>query len=203
MNPLISTYASPSLTSRRDQRCRLRGIVIRKYPARDGRLFGPDTNSLWLLTRDPESSRRVRLAPTTETDSKFVSPCGNNRYKNRPKESRYEESSSRGARFPVAELPYPPVNAKRREFPLSAFSFLSPVCQGLALYAGQAESSLPDPKESPPPPPPRLRSAPRKSEFELSLSLVDNPRAVNRRLRCAVLSGIVQAGFRMSAKRSR
>jgi len=47
---------------------------------------------LSLLLTVPKSSRRVRLARTTEKDSEFVSDCGNNRYKESAKESRYEES---------------------------------------------------------------------------------------------------------------
>jgi hypothetical protein len=65
-----------------------------QFPA-PGRRRPLSRRFFWPLTWTRESSRRVRLARTTETDSKFVSLCGNNPYKERPKESRYEESSSR------------------------------------------------------------------------------------------------------------
>ena len=67
----------------------------------------------------------------TETVAEFLSRSANNSYENRPKEYGYEEISSRGARFLVAELPYPRVNAKRREFTLSAFLHFRPAPRDL------------------------------------------------------------------------
>src|SRR5262249_9046802 len=87
--------------------------------------------SLWLLTRALESSRRVRLARDTETDAEFLSRAGNNGCGERSKESRYEESCSRGAILKVAEFRDPRVNRKRREREFSAFSLLPPVPQRL------------------------------------------------------------------------
>jgi hypothetical protein len=49
----------------------------------------------------------------------------------------------------VAESRYSRVNAKRREFRLSAFSLLPPFWQGLALSAGRGESSRSGEKEPP------------------------------------------------------
>ena len=120
----------------------------------------------------------------TETVAEFLSRSEKNGYEIAPKEYGYEEISSRGARFRVAELPHPRVNRKRREFILSAFSFLSPIWQGVARLASRGESSSSGLRESSAPP--SLRSAPRKSALELSLFRFDNPFAVNSRfgIRC-------------------
>src|SRR5258707_7467932 len=53
---------------------------------------------------------------------------------------RFDLRTPRGARLAVAEFRYPLVNANRREFTLSAFLFLPPVAQELALMADGAES---------------------------------------------------------------
>jgi len=88
------------------------------------------------------SSNRVAFVLPTERDSNSISRCITGTYDLRKREYCYEEGCFRGAISNREIAADNPVNTKRRELPLPAFSRYPQEYQRLTLTPSETESSL-------------------------------------------------------------